>query len=259
MPLVLLSIPALALQPVVAPVTTAQTWPVAIPVAITAMVATRPPQMEKSRVPDPPAVEIRTLAVPRFAPITTDLLETARRSRTSRFGDFSLSLDTERIRAKRFEGLTADKVTQHREIGVAGELGIDFAGDRLGALVEAGLEKRPNPIVASNRNFASTRMFGAGFGWSHGGKWRLDLNIQNTTAQAKSAMARLAELASGSARAERKVGAQLTLAPMALWPGVSATFGLEASAGRLTGYDRNLAGGGKRNDNGASLVARLTF
>lgn len=50
MPLVRLSIPALALQPVVAPDTAAQTWPAAVPVAIAGRVASHPSQMEKSLV-----------------------------------------------------------------------------------------------------------------------------------------------------------------------------------------------------------------
>jgi hypothetical protein len=254
-PLALLSIPALALQPVTLPAAAADA--VANAVVITAVAESRESRTSPTRASLTPRGETTIAILPRLAPVTSGLTETIRNTRVGHRAGLGWSFDAERLRPQHFEWLPADKATQRRAIAANAELGMDFAGDRLSALANASLEKRPNDIAASNRNFASSRTFGAGIGWNHGGQWRFDLSIQSTSAQAKSPIARLADLANGSARSERQVNAQLTLAPVALARRASATFGIRASAGQLTGYDRALAEGGTRRDIGVSLVARL--
>ena len=255
MPLALLSIPALALQPVAIPaVGTPGT-----PVTITATAETRASEIEAPHVTRAQRSDASLVTAPRLGLVGSTSMESRRYSRAGRVAGLSWSLGSERLRPRHFERLAGDRLTQHRAVAADAELGLDFASDRLSAVANVILEKRPNGIISSSRNFASTRTLGAGIGWSHAGQWRLDLGFQNTTAHATSPMARLADLVNGSPRAERQVDAQLTLAPFALGPRASATFGLRASTGRLTGYDQSLSGSGNRRDNGVSLVARLAF
>ena len=260
MPLVLLSIPALAWQQSATPAA-AYASSATIPVAITAIAEPPASRVEPARVTHARRGEMTIAVVPRLAPIAGELVERRRNGRAGRLARISWSLGIERLRRQSFASLPADKLTQHQAIVANAELGINFAGDRLCALANATLDKRPNGIVASNRNSASTRTLGAGIGWSHAGQWRLDIGVQSTTTttQAKSPMVRLADLSDGSAGAERQVDAQLTLAPVALGPRAAATFGIRASAGQLTDSDRTLSATLNRRDNGVSLVARLAF
>ncbi|WP_230206757.1 hypothetical protein [Novosphingobium sp. Gsoil 351] len=254
----MLSIPALILQP--APMSaTAQANHAADSGVFTATAEPLKSQAEEAPVSRARQVDTRIAIVPRLAPIASERTSTSRHSYVGQSGDLRWSFDTERFYPQTFHWLSADRLTQHRGIAANAELGIDLARDRLSALANATLEKRPNAIVASNRNFESSRTLGAGIGWSHAGQWRLDIAMQSTTTQAKSPMARLAALADGSARAERQVSSQLTLAPVAFGSRAAATFGIRASMGRLTGSDRTLFPAGNGWDKGVFLITRLAF
>lgn len=259
MSIALLSIPALAMQPVVLPATGSLSEITFTPVAIT---ATAEPRQAQPEVPHPtrsPAPIANVSVAWRFAPISTEPVEIARGSRTGHLGELTWVFETERRRSPNSSRATADKSAQYRTLAIGAELGLNMADDLLMTQAEAELDKRPNSIVAGIRTFASTRKFGAGFSWSHRGQWRLEVGLRSTTARANSRMARLADLASGAVRAERQVRTQLTLAPIALGRQVSATLGLQASAGRLTGYDPTLTAGAKSQDTNAAFVARLVF
>ena len=259
MSIALLSIPALIMQPVALPVTGSYSEPTFASVAIT---ATSEPHQAKPEVRHATRSYVPVEEVPvvgRFAPISTELAEIARANRTGRMGGLTWLLETERRRPPASNRVIGDKNAQHRALAIGAELGLNLAGDLLMTQVEAELDKRPNTIVAGNRTFASMRKFGVGIGWSHRGQWRLDVGWRSTAGQANSQMARLADLASGASRANRQVQTQLTLAPITLGPHVSATLGLQASVGRLTGYDPTLTVDGKSRETNAAFVARLAF
>ena len=192
-----------------------------------------------------------------FAPLET--MDLRRRSRAGHLGDVSWSVSAERRRQPSNDRLSSGRTSRHRTLAVDAGLGWNLADEWLTAHVGAEMDKRPDRVVGGDQAFAKTRSLIAGVGWSHGGQWRLDLALRSTTAQAKSPVARLVDLASGAPRAERQAQVQLSLAPIALGANRAITLGAQASVGKLSGFDRSLAGPGGSRDNGASLFARIVF
>lgn len=179
--------------------------------------------------------------------------------RDGRLGDLAWSIASERRRS-RSDGMGDKRAALHRTLDADATLAFDLSpADSVIARATLEMDKRADILTRGDQSFAKTRSLGAGIGWSHGGRWRLDLAWRDTSAQARSPMARLVDLASGAPRAERQTRLQLSLAPVKIGQGAMLTLGAQASVGRLNGYDRALSGPGARRDNGASVFARFAF
>ena len=203
-------------------------------------------------------IELSAVAILQgFAPLET--MDVRRRNQTGHLGDISWSVSAERRRERTYDSPSSGRISRHRTLAVDAALGWNLAGDWLTARVGAEMDKRPDRVVGGDQAFAKTRSLIAGVGWSHDGQWRLDLALRSTTAQAKSPVARLVDLASGAPRAERQAQVQLSLVPIALGADRAVTLGAQASVGQLSGFDRALAGPGGSRNNGASLFARIVF
>lgn len=185
-------------------------------------------------------------------------MKVSERVRTASIGKLSWTLETERGRAAVADPLVSGRTSRHRYLSAEGTLDWDLGRDHLVGHIAAELDKRPDLVASGDRAFAKTRSLAAGIGWSHDGHWRLDLTMRQTSAQAKSPVARLVDLASGASRAERQVQAELSLATLAMGGTKVLTIGAQASAGHLIGFDQELTGSGRRDD-GAGVFARLTF
>lgn len=208
-------------------------------------------------VRSPEAKMVPVAIIRPFAP--AEFMESRLRGRSGRIGKFSWSLESERTRPISSDRFALGKTPHHRTLALEGVIGWDIGNEQLIARAGSEKDKRPDRVASGDQAFAKTRALVGGIGWSHAGQWRFDLSLRDTTAQAKSPMARLIDLASGSPRAERQIQAQFSLAPMAYGGSKSLTLGAQASTGRLKGFDRTLAGSGAPRDTGASVFARLAF
>ena len=258
MPIQLLSLPALAAYLLVNPGPASRLAETALPLsngigteAIEAPV--RPRHQAVSAETEFPVVVIGQ----GFAPL--EIMEVRRRSQAGQLGDLSWSVSSERRRQPSDKRLSSVRTSRHRTLAVDAVLGWNLADEWLTARVGSEMDKRPDRVVGGDQSFAKTRSLIAGVGWSHRGRWRLDLALRSTTAQAKSPAARLVDLASGAPRAERQAQVQLSLAPIALGADSAITLGAQASVGQLSGLDRTLAGPGGGRNSGASLFARIVF
>lgn len=256
MPIQLLSLPTLAAYLLVPPG----------PVSLPAEMALPLPQVIGTEAVEAPVkprhlaadIELSAVAIGQgFAQL--EAMNVRRRNQTGHLGDISWSVSAERRRERTYDSPSSGRISRHRTLAVDAALGWNLAGDWLTARVGAEMDKRPDRVVGGDQAFAKTRSLIAGVGWSHDGQWRLDLALRSTTAQAKSPVARLVDLASGAPRAERQAQVQLSLAPIALGADRAVTLGAQASVGQLSGFDRALAGPGGSRNNGASLFARIVF
>ena len=191
--------------------------------------------------------------------MVAESMDTKRHNRAGRLGALTWSIEVERRHSWSAVHSSSNRRAQHRFVGLDAELGRAVGNDLVVAYLGGEFDKRPDRVASGEQAFASTRTMLAGIGWSHRGAWRIDIGLHKTNSRAKSASARLIDLASGAPRAERQATAQFTLAPMAMKSGMLATFGAQASAGRLTGFDPNLARIGTAPDRAALLFARVRF
>ncbi len=258
MPIHLLSLPALATyllaNPGPAPLPADPTLPLSSLVGTEAVEAPLKPRNQAASA----ETELPVVAIGQgFAPLET--MDVRRRSRAGHLGDVSWSVSAERRRQPSSDRLSSGRTSRHRTLAMDAVVGWNLADEWLTARVGSEMDKRPDRVVGGDQSFAKTRSLIAGVGWSHRGRWRLDLALRSTTAQAKSPAARLVDLASGAPRAERQAQVQLSLAPIALGADSAITLGAQASVGQLSGLDRTLAGPGGGRNSGASLFARIVF
>lgn len=209
----------------------------------------------------PPAVAISpTLPIALARPaMTAETMATKSRNRSGRLGALTWSIQVERGHSWSTDPPSSNRRSQHRFVGLDAEVGRALGNDFVVAHLGGEFDKGPDRVASGEQAFASKRTILAGIGWSHRGAWRIDIGLHKTNSRAKSASARLIDLASGAPRAGLEATAQFTLAPMAMKGGMVATFGAQASAGRLTGYDPNLADSGTAPNRAASLFARVRF
>ena len=258
MSITLLSLPVLALYPLSNP-GAVQLRPVLAEVSIAWDEAkTLPGAALRERPAQSP--EARSGPVSIFRPLTpTEFTQSRLRGRSGRIGKLSWSLESERTRPITADRFVVGKTRLHRTLAFEGVLGWDTGNEHLIARGGSEIDKRPDRVASGDQAFAKTRALFGGIGWSHAEQWRFDLSLRDTTAQTKSPMSRLIDLASGSPRAESQAQAQISLAPRAFGGGKSLTLGAQASTGRLKGFDRSLAGSGAPRDTCASVSARLAF
>lgn len=254
----LISLSAVAPYLLTSPDPAANRAEVALPPSTEAAAATVEPPAEPRRQLAPGEAEIPFFAVSRDVAVQ-EAMEVRRRSLLGQLGEASWSVSAERRRAVSRDRFGAGRTSRHRALLIDAGLGWKLSGDWLTARVGAEMDKRPDLAVGGNQAFAKTRTLTAGVGWSHGGRWRLDFVLRSTTAQARSPVARLVDLASGAARAERQAQVQLALAPIALGADGAITLGAQASVAQLVGFDRSLAGPEGKRNTGAALFARIAF
>ena len=258
MSITMLSLPALALHFLPNP-GVVQPQPVPAEASVAADQEAALPS-EALREPPTRSPEAKTVPIAILRPFAlAEFTESRLRGRAGRIGKLSWSLKSERTRPINSDRFAIGKTPHHRTLALEGVIGWDVGNEQLIARVGSEMDKRPDRVASGDQAFAKTRALVGGIGWSHAGRWRFDLSLRDTTAQAKSPMARLIDLASGSPRAERQIQAQLSLAPMAFGGSKSLTLGTQASTGRLKGFDRTLAGSGTPRDTSASVFARLAF
>lgn len=258
MSITLLSLPALALHFLPNP---GAVQPQPIPMGISA-VAREEAALPGEALREPPArsPEAKMLPVAIIRPFApAEFMESRLRGRAGRIGELSWALDAERSRPGTSDRFAMGKSPHHRTLALEGALGWEMGNEQLIARAGGEMDKRPDRVASGEYAFAKTRALVGGIGWSHAGQWRIDLSLRDTTAQAKSPIARLIDLASGSPRAERKVQVQFSLASIALGGSKAMTLGAQASTGRLKGFDRTLAGSSAPRDTGASVFARIAF
>ena len=258
MPIQLLSLPTLAAYLLVPPGPASRPAEMALPLPKVVGTEAVEAPVKPRHQPFAADTELPVVVIGQgFAPL--EAMDVRRRNQAGHLGDVSWSVSAERRRGRTYDRLSPGRISRHRTLAVDAALGWNLADEWLTARVGAEMDKRPDRVVGGDQGFAKTRSLIAGVGWSHGGHWRLDLALRSTTAQAKSPVARLVDLASGAPRAERQAQVQLSLAPIALGAGRAITLGAQASVGQLAGFDRSLAGPGGGRNNGTSLFARIVF
>ena len=258
MPIQLLSLPTLAAYLLVPPGPASRPAEMALPLPKVVGTEAVEAPVKPRHQPFAADSELSAVAIGQgFAPLES--MDVRRRNQTGHLGDISWSVSAERRRERTYDSLSSGRTSRHRTLVIDAALDWKPSGDWLTARVGAEMDKRPDRVVGGDQSVAKTRSLIAGVGWSHGGRWRLDLALRSTSAQAKSPMARLVDLASGAPRAERQAHVQLSLAPIALGTDKALTLGAQASVGQLSGFDRTLAGPGGIRNSGASLFARIVF
>ena len=192
--------------------------------------------------------------------VASEPMQVRRRSRAGRVGDLGWALEVERARAPTLDRPGAGSAARHRSLAVNAALAWDVGGgDRLSAQTGFVRDKRPDRFASGDQAIIGTRTLIADVAWSHGNHWRLDAGWRGTTSSAKTAGARLTDLAGGAVPPGRQVQLQFSFAPTRVDLNATFVMGINASAGRRNGFGNGAIGSNRQRERSAVLFAQLSF
>ena len=258
MPIVLLAIPAFALLPSVPEAS--QPSPLSAVVSVgqvelpqAAPELRLPLRIDQTSASKKPVELMHTL-------VASEPMQVRRRSRAGRIGELGWVIEVERGHAPALDRAAAGHASRRRSLAVNAALAWDVGDDdRLTAQTGFGRDKRPDRFTGGDQALIDTRTLSVGIGWSHGKHWRLDANWRGISSPAKTASARLVDLARGAVPPGRRAQLQLSFAPFPVGRNANFAMGAQVSTGRRDGFGEAALGSTRQHERSAVLFAQLSF